>query len=371
MPVRDRARAAPEGSGCGPAAPATIGGRQAGAVPPVPRPLAAAMRAMLASAAGSGALLRAGAYGPPSGSGRGSGILMGPAGVAGVPGATTGAASQAPLRGAGTGGSGPSPTAGLPLAKPTGTARPGAEFSAPGGESPPHGIERAPQQGGGGGQPDQAESLISLGLMGPGGQLHRPPPFPQRWRPRWQHHPRRRCPGPHVGVARMSDIFSVISRALTASRAPLGFHRPTLRCTGEGRGGGVGSMMGEAPASAPPLLSPLSPPQEAAEVQPARDAGAGALAPERAAPQAPGSSEPQPHIPPPAQRAKARRVGQRRPMQTLCDPHRAPACKSCRGHRGVRPCCSRHHEGLPRLVLAAGGVRQRTLFGLPPWGGGA
>ena len=47
-----------------------------------------------------------------------------------------------------------------------------------------------------------------------------------------------------------------------------------------------------------------------------------------------------------------------------CDAHSAPACKSCRGHRGVRHCCSRHHEGHPRLVPAAGGARQRTLFGL-------
>ena len=51
-------------------------------------------------------------------------------------------------------------------------------------------------------------------------------------------------------------------------------------------------------------------------------------------------------------------------MQALCDAHRAPVCKSCRGHRGVRHCCSRHYEGHPRLVLAAGGARQRTLFGL-------
>ena len=50
-------------------------------------------------------------------------------------------------------------------------------------------------------------------------------------------------------------------------------------------------MMGEALASTPPLPSPLSPPQEAAEVQPARDAGAGALAPGGVAPEAPGRSD--------------------------------------------------------------------------------
>ena len=92
-------------------------------------------------------------------------------------------------------------------------------------------------------------------------------------------------------------------------------------------------------------------------MQPARDAGA--------APQAPGGSDPQPHMPPPAHRAGARRVRQRRPMQTLCDAHKALACKSCRGHRGVRHCCSRHHEGHPRMVPVAGGARPP-----PPGGGG-
>ena len=61
-------------------------------------------------------------------------------------------------------------------------------------------------------------------------------------------------------------------------------------------------MTGEAPASAPPLPSPPSPPQEAAKVQPARDAGADALAP--------GSNDPQLHMPPPAQHPGTRRVGQ-------------------------------------------------------------
>ena len=57
-----------------------------------------------------------------------------------------------------------------------------------------------------------------------------------------------------------------------------------------------------------------------------------------------------------AQRAGGERVGQpRRPMQTLCDEHRAPACKSCKGHRGLRHCCNRHHEGHPRVL--GGGQR--------------
>ena len=79
-----------------------------------------------------------------------------------------------------------------------------------------------------------------------------------------------------------------------------------------------------------------------------------------------------------AQRAGGKRVGQpRRPMQTLCDEHRAPACKSCRGHRGVRHCCSRHHEGHPRVLgggqrclpVQRGGLQQQA--GVLPSGGSA
>ena len=54
-------------------------------------------------------------------------------------------------------------------------------------------------------------------------------------------------------------------------------------------------------------------------MQLARDVGVGASAPNGAVPQATGSSDPQPPLPPPAQRAGTRRVGQRHPMQTLCD----------------------------------------------------
>ena len=77
-----------------------------------------------------------------------------------------------------------------------------------------------------------------------------------------------------------------------------------------------------------------------------------------------GESQPPPPSQKRAQRAGGKRVGQpRRPMQTLCDEHRAPACKSCKGHRGVRHCCSRHHEGHPRVL----GGGQRCL---PVQGGG-
>ena len=66
-------------------------------------------------------------------------------------------------------------------------------------------------------------------------------------------------------------------------------------------------------------------------------------------------------------------------MQPLWDLHRAPACKLCRVHKGLRHCYSRHHKGHPRLVPVPRGAQQRTLFGLggmcassppPPEGGG-
>ena len=67
-----------------------------------------------------------------------------------------------------------------------------------------------------------------------------------------------------------------------------------------------------------------------------------------------------------------KRTGQpRRPIQTLCDERRAPACKSCKGHRGVRHCCSRHHEVHPRVlggvstVSAGSGGLQQQLDTMP------
>ena len=64
------------------------------------------------------------------------------------------------------------------------------------------------------------------------------------------------------------------------------------------------------------------------------------------------------------QRAESKRVVQpRRPMQTVCDEHRAPACKSCKGHRGLRHCYRRHHQGHPTVM--GGGDRC-----LPVQGGG-
>ena len=81
-----------------------------------------------------------------------------------------------------------------------------------------------------------------------------------------------------------------------------------------------------------------------------------------------------------AQRAGGKRVGQpRRPMQTLCDEHRAPACKSCKGHRGLRHCCSRHHEGHPRVMgggqrclpVQRGRLQLQQQAGVLPSGGSA
>ena len=134
----------------------------------------------------------------------------------------------------------------------------------------------------------------------------------------------------------MCEVFSVISRVLTASRAPPGSPLPPPYRAGEGEGGGAGSAMEEEAAASVPLLPP-SPPlplQDAAEVQPAHGAGVDAPVQDGDAPHAPVGGDPQLPLPPPAQRAGTRRVGQRRPMQTPCEVHRAPACKSCRGHQG-------------------------------------
>ena len=289
-----------------------------------------------------GALLRAGSRGTPRGSAGDSGPVKGPAGVAGAAGAATGVANQAPSCGAGTGSGGPPPAAGLPPAQPTRMVRLGAQYPAPGTDPPPPpGIQRAPRWGGGG-RPVRAENPSGSGVIGPGGQLHRPPSLPPALAP-----PVAALPSmAELGAARpMSDGFSVISCALTVSRAPPGSLPPQPHRAGEGgKGGGQAAQWGRHP---PPLLPSPSPPQEAAEVQPARDAGVGAWVPNGAAPQATGSSDPWPPLPPPAQRAGTRRVGQRRPMQTLRDAHRAPAWKWCGGHQGVWHCCSRHHEGHP------------------------
>ena len=81
--------------------------------------------------------------------------------------------------------------------------------------------------------------------------------------------------------------------------------------------------------------------------------------PPRAVPGHQGSFSPLP----PTEKAKrvgGKRTGQpRRPIQTPCDEHRAPTCKSCKGHRGVRHCYSRHHEA---------GARTGSLVRGTGWG---
>ena len=81
--------------------------------------------------------------------------------MAGAPGAATAAAGQAILRGARTG-----------------TVRLGAKYPALDAErrTPPKGSNGHPDMGGG--RSVRAESLSGSGLMGPGGQLHCPPPLP-------------------------------------------------------------------------------------------------------------------------------------------------------------------------------------------------
>ena len=127
-------------------------------------------------------------------------------------------AMQAPLRGAATGGSGPPPAAGWPLAQPTGTPRPSAKYSALGGEyspSPSTGSS-GPQQGGreatgSGGEPQW------LGTHGAGRVATPPPPLPPVLAPPVAAPPSAAEPGE---ARPMSDVFSVISRTLTASRVP-------------------------------------------------------------------------------------------------------------------------------------------------------
>ena len=72
------------------------------------------------------------------------------------------------------------------------------------------------------------------------------------------------------------------------------------------------------------------------------------------------SSPPQRRV----QQAGGKRVGQPQcPMQTRCNEHRAPACKSCKGHKGVWHYCSRHHKGHP-------GVMGGEQWCMPVRGGG-
>ena len=212
---------------------------------------------------------------------------------------------------------------------------------------PPHSPrgERQGRVGAAGGRPQvpQAPAGSPGGRnMGGGGALSPSPP----------------STSPPSSSQGLADIFGNISRQLTVARAGVpapgvGTGRPP-RVADSSSGGGQ--------------ETPTDP-------HPTGDGSRGAVAATSAAragqDPSPGAvtgrqGESQPPSPPQkrAQRAGGKRVGQpRRPMQTLCDEHRAPACKSCKGHRGVRHCCSRHHEGHPRVL----GGGQRCL---PVQGGG-
>ena len=144
----------------------------------------------------------------------------------------------------------------------------------------------------------------------------------------------------------LADIFGNISRQLTMARA--GVQAPGV---GTGRPPGVADLSSRGGGGRRSRLTPS--PQGMApggtwRRRPPRGRGS--------PPPSPGAAtghqgESLPPSPPQkrAQRAGGKRVGQprRRPMQTPCDEHRAPACKSCKGHRGVWHWCSRHHEGHP------------------------
>ena len=117
----------------------------------------------------------------------------------------------------------------------------------------------------------------------------------------------------------------------------------------EGGGGtGAGGALRYAFVSLP-LISELSllPLQEFEAVEPPRGVCSGA--PKRTSDvlRMPLSEPPPPPRPPLsllAQQVWLRRVGQRCPMHSLCDARRALVCKSCRGQRGVRQCCTPHTE---------------------------
>ena len=118
---------------------------------------------------------------------------------------------------------------------------------------------------------------------------------------------------------------------------------------------GFGGTPASRPLPAPPLPLPL---QEVEWWSPR-------AAPAGDAPRAPINPPP----PPPPARATTGAAGGVEGSGATA-PHvvpvrcaKAPLCKSCRGHRGVRHCCSRHHEGHPWLLPAVGGARQRTLPG--------
>ena len=322
--------------------PATGSGRQAGTVPTVPQPPEAAVRALLASAKGNSALLRAGTRDTPISSGGGSGLVKGRASVASAFGAATGVTGQAPLPGAGT--------ASTP-------ARSGVPYI---GHGTPH-----PPPTGSGGNPDRgwgarsvwAESLSSSGIMGPGGHLHRPPPLPLVLAPPVAALPSTAEPG---AACPISDVFSAISRVLPASRAPPGSPPPAPRQPGDGGEEGQATQLGRHQPPPPPDLPHFCPHTRPPECRRrGRRARMGGATWSRA-----GGARPQ--RPPTTPTTGGAAGEQRHPMQTVCDAHRAAACKSCGGHRGMRHWCSRHHKGYPRLVLVAGGVCQRALI----WIGG-
>ena len=165
----------------------------------------------------------------------------------------------------------------------------------------------------------------------------------------------------------LADIFGNISRQLTVARAGvpppgLGTGRPPGVADSSSGGGGGGRRSRQTPT--PQGTAP------GGAVAATSAARAGKAPPFRGSHRASGRV-PAP-LPPTEEGAAGRgkRVGQpRRPMQTLCDEHRAPSCKSCRGHRGVRHCCSRHHEGHPRVL--GGGQRFLPVqrWGLQPQAG--
>ena len=180
------------------------------------------------------------------------------------------------------------------------------------------------------------------------------------------------CPQPPPPSRGLVDIFGDISRRPTAARAGSSAKGEGITPPPPPPGGGTRTHPPrrggqERGASADPHPHPSGGSAQGA------DAATSTAQVELDLPSPPGAVAGQPGQLLPtsspqkrAQRVGGKRTGQpRRPMQTMCDEHKAPACKSCKGHRGVRHCCSRHHEGHPRVL--GGGAVQRCL---PVQGGG-
>ena len=240
-------------------------------------------------------------------------------------------------------------------------------------------------------QPFPFSPLLPMGTTGQGGAHEERDPASRApaWRPGG---PTRVCGGGGIAASSpappsqgLADIFGDISRRLTAARAGSlakgeGIDPPPPP---RGGGGGHGPPQGGGGRSRGHRSTPTPIPRGHRRGQrrrPPQHRWNSTL------PSPPGALPGQPRqlLPPyPPKDKRAQRVGGKRrgqprcPMRTLCDEHKALGCKLCKGHRGVRHCCSRHHEGHPRvleggqrcLLVRGGGGGCSSKWALCPLGG--